>query len=209
MTQNKFQAGDVVYITASGKVPRTINSIYAGVAELIWECTNSSAIDTKKVSLDALRHTPFNPRTELKEGSIVSYTDHNGKLTRMTVRSIDTSKSVHNPSVVCQWFEGNTLRTEVFSHSLLEKVFGKFYSLSVSIHKPNQEIEELYLGTYTTHEECVDLIEKYADVKIENPVLDRYIDFTDVSEGTRDIFQVVTVAKVRHIFSVTVMNKDG
>lgn len=206
MTQTKFKVGDIVSITASHQLSRTIHALRSdNQAEVIWEEPGSGALKTHVVSLNALRLAPRNPRTIIKEGDVVSFTNYSGTSRKMSVSSV--SQEDYNPNITCQWFVGNVLHNATFKHSQLEKVFHPFYALTVLVHE-DDEVEEFYLGNYETHEECVELMENFSKVTyLIDPAYTEEHCFAHPMWNGKEIRQIVFREKgIRHVYSTILCN---
>lgn len=207
MTQTKFKAGDIVSITASSQLHRTVHSLRGdNQAEIIWEEPGSGALKTHVVSLNALRLAPHNPRTKIKAGDVVSFIDYLGTSRKMSVSSVN-SQDDYNPNIICQWFVGNELHNDTFKHSQLEKVFHPFYALTVVVHQ-DDEVEEVYLGSYDTHEECVELMENFSNVMyLTDPAYTEEHCFAHPIWDGKEIRQIVFREKnVKHVYSTRLCN---
>ena len=209
MSQTKFKEGDLVYLNSSSSLVRTIETLRGNDAVLVWECPTSYQIQREVVSLPALRLSNKNPRTSLNLGDIVFFNKVNGEKVYATVSQIKPVESKGSSTIVCKWFVRDELNHKEVDSRLLEKLFEPLFALyAIVVQDGWDEEREIFLGSYTTHEEAVKLIEDFSKIPVPQHILDRRLSFNDATRDNPDIFGIKhTKNNRRVVFTTKILNQ--
>ena len=210
MSQTKFKEGDLVYLNSSTSLVRTIETLRGNDDVLVWECPISYQIHREVVSLPALRLSEKNPRTTLKIGDVVFFKKANGEKVYATVSEIKPVDFRTSSTVVCKWFVRDELNHKEIDSRLVEKLFEPLFSLyAIIVQDDWDEEREVFLGSYTTHEEAVKLVEGFSKLPVPEHILDTRLVFNDVTRENPDIFGIKYKKDNRRVvFTTKILNQS-